>query len=642
MTRYGCGARGGEGGRTLGKRAPDRIDLFTATSAPAWLLIGSLALAACGDARLSPKTTPTRIYLADYLEVGQLEGRVERIAPRSSDAAPGIRQQLDSHMTYHFALPAAAVLSGEGHIRMDAGFAARVRVDLVDEGGDRRRILDQRIEADEPPAVRLRADLSLHSSQMVQLDFSFRLADGSSGSADLDWRELRIDGANSEPPEWNPALRDHYNVLLIVMDSLRADYTTPYGDADAETPRLSRLAEQGVTFVNARSSSSWTRPSVATLLTSLQPSAHGILTFGDGLADSLPYLPEILSRSGYRTLAVVNNGMVAAGFGFARGFDRMSQLFPMRSSEALAARRDPESLAAFVWSRYIASWLRPADPRPFFIYLHEVDPHSPYDPPEPYASLHDFGYDGDAESTLLGLREMRQSPDSVDAQDVRHLQSQYRGEIAFMDRYLGWVLDRLEALDLARSTLVIVASDHGEEFWDHGSVGHGHSVYEELLRVPLVMRLEGVLPAGRRVRTDVGLVDLAPTLLDLLGIEAPRTMGGESLLPYIAAPEDYRPERASFARANRPWEALSFGRWKLIRDRSQGDSQPALFDLEADPREQRDRAAEHPVVVGTLEQMLRRQQYENARRARIEATRVTPTELEPEVLENLRALGYFE
>jgi choline-sulfatase len=637
-------ASGGEGERTFLKRAADRIGRLSAPSIPAWLLVGSLALAACSEARLPPPptATPTQIYLADFLEVGRIEGRVDRAAPDGDDAAPGIRQQLGSRMTYSFALPTGAVLSGTGSLRMDAGSAARVRVDVVDEGGDRRTILDERVGAGRPRALRLRTDLSANSARMVQLDFSFRPAEGSSGGGEIEWQQLRIDAARSEPPAWNASLRDRYNVLLIVMDSLRADHTAPYGDRDAHTPWLARLAKQGVTFDNARSSSSWTRPSIATLFTSLQPSSHGVLTFADGLADSLPYLPEILQQSGYRTLAVVNNAMVASDFGFARGFDRMSQLYPMDSEEALAARRDPESLAGFVWSRYIAAWLRDAASRPFFIYLHEVDPHSPYEPPEPYASLHDFGYDGDAQSTLMGLRALRQEPDSFDARDIRHLRSQYRGEIAFMDRYLGWVVDRLEALDLARSTLVIVASDHGEEFWDHRSVGHGHSVYEELLRVPLVMRLEGVLPAGRRVQTDVGLVDLAPTLLDLLGLEAPARMRGESLLPYIAAADDYRPLRASFARANRSWESLSYGRWKLILDRSQDDLQPALFDLEEDPREQHDRAHERPVIVGALTQMLREQQRENARRAKVEASRIAPTELEPEVLENLRALGYLE
>jgi arylsulfatase A-like enzyme len=475
---------------------------------------------------------------------------------------------------------------------------------------------------------------------MVRLDFSFRRSEGTRETAQLDWRELRIDGSRRPPAAWQPA-RDRYNVLLFLMDSLRADHTSPYGADPGDTPRLAGLAAEGVTFENARSSSSWTRPSVATLLTSVQPDTHGVLAFEDGLADSLPVLPEILQHSGYRTLAVVNNAMIDRRFGFARGFDRMAQLYRRRSPEARIARGDPEALAELVWSGQIEPWLRAGPHEPFFVYLHEDDPHSPYEPPEPYASLHDFGYDGDVSSNIRGLAALRRDPDSVDPRDVRQLRSLYRGEIAFMDRYLGWLLDRLESLDLARSTLVIVASDHGEEFWEHRSVGHGHSVYEELLRVPLVMRLAGVLPAGRRVQTDVGLIDLAPTLLDLLGIAIPPDMRGESLLPYVASAAGERPARASFARANGPWESVSYRHWKLIRSHDPDGPEPALFDLEADPLEQRNLARERPVVVGTLAQMLRRNRR-MAARDRVEAIRVAPGDLDADAIENLRALGYVE
>jgi arylsulfatase A-like enzyme len=239
---------------------------------------------------------------------------------------------------------------------------------------------------------------------------------------------------------------------------------------------------------------------------------------------------------------------------------------------------------------------------------------------------------------------MRRHPERIGPDDVRHIEARYKGEVSYMDRYVGWMLDRLDEVQLERPTLIVFASDHGEEFWEHRSVGHGHTVYEELLRIPLMMKLEGVLPAGRRVQADVTLADLTPTILDLLGIAIPESMHGESLLPLVTAPNDDRPQRAGFARGNREQavESVSFGRFKLIRTAGAHPPRLALYDLAEDPGESRDRAAELPIVTATLSQLLRWNQHRDSLRPKTAESKVGPDELDPETIRRLREIGYVE
>lgn len=576
--------------------------------------------AACG------KEPRTSLFLSEHLEVAQLE-RVEREGggegedgeERDAEAiGEDLRISSGGRVTYHFPLPDEARLVGTGV--SDGGAGAQVEIEH--ESGERRVLLDAPGSLDE--------DLSAHAGEMLRIRLSVT---GPSGSS-VSWQGLRIEGRRRAGAPARIA-RGPYNILLILFDSLRADHTAPYGSTEVRTPGVQALADAGVTFARARSSASWTRPAVAGMLTSLTPPSHGVLGYEDKLPASTPYLPEILRDAGYHTAAVVNNAMVSQAFGFARGFEEAIELFAMRDAPKRGA--GPGAQAARVWARFIAPAVERAGDRPFFVYLHELDPHSPYDPPKPFGTFYDFGYEGEAQSTLEGLRRFRRHPEEVTSEDVRHLQAQYRGEITYMDRYLAGILGALDAAGLADTTVVVFVSDHGEEFWEHRSVGHGHAVYEELLRVPFLMRLDGVLPAGRRVETDVGLVDLAPTLLDLVGLEIPERMQGQSLLPDVDA-KGAPTARPHFAYAAAPSsESVSFGRWKLIRDAGEEPSRFALFDLERDPREQSDVAGEHPVVAGTLAQMLRGQ-----RGAAGASEKAGAGELPEEVLENLRALGYTE
>jgi arylsulfatase A-like enzyme len=600
-----------------------------------------LWLTACGGDAPEFTVEPEVIEFGEYLPVADIEGRVEPLAFADAESSAGFRMAAGSHLTLHFVLPDAPSLVGEGSSEPLLGNGERglVRVVVSVDGDSSPHVIEAtppRSPGDEP--LRLREDLSAFSGEMVRLRISCESIGAAAGNCD--WRTLRIEG-NRVQPAAAVIARDRYNVFVILLDSLRQDHLEPYGATDVKTPRLAQFAETGVTFENARSNASWTRPAVAAMLTSLHPPAHGVLTMDDGLADDLHYLPEILQRMGYRTTAVVKNPNSSSEFGFARGFDQMVDFWNF-DKDVLKVPSDPEGQAKFVWSRYIKPTVRGAEP--FFVFLHELDPHSPYEPPEPYRSDYGFDYQGKFGSSWLELSKMRNFPDRVTAEDVRYLNARYKAEVAFMDRYVGWILDRLAGLPLERPTLIVFVSDHGEEFWEHQSVGHGPAVYEELLRVPLMLQLDGVLPADRRVRADVTLADLAPTVLDLLGIEIPESMQGESLLPLVDSANDRAAPRPVFARGTQELaeESISLGRWKLIRNLGLRPSAVALYDLADDPGETRDRAAERPIIAATLAQRLRWNFDRDAFDTTASKPRTAPREPGPEVLQRLEELGYIE
>jgi arylsulfatase A-like enzyme len=589
--------------------------------------------------------------------------------PRARLKGDSIEQAAESVITFYFALPRAARLQAGGRLlyentRLHPELSGSVDLSLLTEGGQERVLLTRNVaDLARVPEFSLSEDLSQLSGQMVALSLSFSPGpDHDAARLRVRWDSLRITGRTELPqrddrtPERRP-----YNVLMILFDTLRADHTEPYG-ATLKTPRMRGLAERGVTFVNAFSNSTWTRPSVASLLSSLYPSSHKVSSVKGTLGQDIPYLPELLREAGFRTVGISNNGQTSKLFGFDRGFDEFHEYFRMRY-EILAEFPDPAQQARFVWDNYIEPVARSADQQPFFVFLHEIDPHAPYDPPPPYNAMYDFGYQGNIMGYDRSLKEVmkmtaaiNQQPTWIGEADIRHLEALYSGEISFMDDYLGWLLDRLGQLGLEDRTLVIFVSDHGEEFLEHRKWGHGQSVYETLVRVPMILSLPGVLPAGGRPQCHAELLDISRTILDLLGVEAPASMQGVSLLPFIAAPDDYSQERATFARSNfnatpidgaapltMRYDAVRFRNWKLhvhdLNVEAKHEFEYALYDLATDPGELHDRWATQPVVGHALRQMFDTQQRINHA---LDFNATASSEPGPELRENLKALGYIE
>lgn len=482
------------------------------------------------------------------------------------------------------------------------------------------------------------------------------------------------------------------NVLIYIIDALRADHLSCYGHRRPTSPHLDALATDplAVRFSRAFSPSTWTKPVAASILSGCYAPAHGVRTRNDLFTRAVPRLSALLQSAGYRTFGVSTIGNVSSSLGFAAGFDRFVDLYKEAS---LASRRRVSNTGA--WKLYFEedttvvlplaedvnefalAWLNEQvnpSPAPWFMFLWALDPHDPYYPPPGFDRWNDPGYRGRIDGSAESVRRVRNRA------DVQRLVDLYDGEIAYTDEQFGRLIARLRELGLYDDTLIVVAGDHGEAFGEHGDFVHGHLAYEEVMHVPLIIKLPAgarpdatertsgqagarafpaalpAISAGPGVSTALAqLTDIAPTVLDALGLSALAAgMQGYSLLPAIRAagwqqaespplrsvayaetqssnanqrllavrserwkylrvdpPADYGAEPAGPARAVSRSQRLA-GYWqqlsnpdmvkKALRNplfylRRQLVEREMLFDLEADPREQRNVIAAQPEVA---------------------------------------------
>jgi arylsulfatase A-like enzyme len=430
------------------------------------------------------------------------------------------------------------------------------------------------------------------------------------------------------------------HVILVVVDTLRADHLAAYGYGRPTSPTVDALARSSVLFEDARSQSSCTFPSVNSLLTSRAPEIFlGQPHQAMGIPAGVPSLAEALAGRGYRTVAVSASPIVRrtpSRFNPSGGFGRGFQVFDE------SCTWQP---AACVNARALPYLRQPAGP--LFLYLHYIDPHGPYSPPPGWrrrfaAGSPDPAKDwvgrGDPNPIARFLYAGGPDPGATPA-DVRHLVDLYDEEIAYLDARLGELLAALDRSGLAGDTLLVVASDHGEEFLEHGHVKHCRTVFDSSIHTPLLFRIPGVAAGRRRARAQN--LDIAPTVLDYLGIDAAKLgFEGRSLRPAI--------ERGSGDSGGRAGSAYQFsgqgslraavdGRYKLIEDLATGRVQ--LYDLVADPGETRDAlpavAAADRRGLGLLRDALRAH-LAAAERAGKGAHASTQAE------KRLRSLGYLE
>jgi arylsulfatase A-like enzyme len=372
------------------------------------------------------------------------------------------------------------------------------------------------------------------------------------------------------------------NIVVYLVDTLRPDHLGVYGYTRPTSPHIDAFARDATLFRNAVAQSSWTKTAVASLFTGLLPQAHRIRSRSDSIPEGLPILAELLRDAGYATLGVITNGNVSRVFGFARGFDVYEELRegPTREIHQLSDRAN--EVAFELLAR------RPSD-RPFFLYVHSSDPHWPYTPREPNRARLAGDVSDPSAGFALPLKRLTRAAPSL-RRDLRHL---YDAEISFNDESFGRLIEKLHEVDPQRDSLVILLSDHGEGFFEHGSVGHGETLFGEEIRIPLAIRFPGGIGRGRAIDRTARQVDLLPTILEVAGVPIPPGLAGRSLLPAAREPGAALEPDTSFAsldRAGRVVEAALEGGRKLIRFRVDGRGAPALglFDLGADPGETRD------------------------------------------------------
>ncbi len=448
---------------------------------------------------------------------------------------------------------------------------------------------------------------------------------------------------------WPAARRAPRNVIVVCIDTLRADHLSAYGYGRGTTPRLDALARRGMLFEHALAAAPWTVPSVGSLLTSLYPVEHGAAVDGEvrqldeqtpaQLRPEVETLGDILHGAGLRTALFSGNPYLWGRF--QRGFDT-----------AVAERQT----AAELTDRAIA-WLggrSRVSHRPFFLYLQYMDLHQPIEPPAPYADHFAVDLGGERGSAHSNWSFDRQSDlGDLDFRRFRaHKVALYDGSLLYVDAQIGRLLDAVEALGGRGDTLVVVTADHGEEFWDHAEaerqmggdprgvwgVGHGHTLFQELLHVPLIVAGPG-WPSGRRVPCGVSLLDVAPTVLAGLRLPPRPAMRGASLGRFLGAPaadgacaEATLPLAAESPAYGPTARALVWSGWKLIEREGAG---PALYDLASDPDERHDLAGCRPRTLAALSGLLA---HELAPRRQARAEIQPPDE---ETTRQLRSLGYL-
>jgi choline-sulfatase len=430
-----------------------------------------------------------------------------------------------------------------------------------------------------------------------------------------------------------PAAERRPNVIVYLVDTLRADHLGCYGYLRETSPRIDAFAAESVLFENAVAQSAWTRPAVTSLLTGLDPHKHGVQGRLDRLPESFDTLPEMLRREGYQTAAFVSSAVITAKLGFSQGFDTFRQ----RVKETI----EPERPTSGWVNEEALRWLRQRNPeRPFFLFLHTLDPHMPYRPPEVFRRQ--LAPDADPRAgSLEQVVAVRDGLRPTTARDREEIPALYDAEIAGNDAGFGRLVAELRAEGLYESLLLVFVSDHGEELYDHGGWEHGATLYQELIHVPLVLKLPRGAESGRRIGETVRQIDVLPTILDVLGDKIPPGLQGRSLLPLLQSlhePSRRPPPAFSFLDLDgRRIESVVVGKRKLIHTLAH-DRKPLgleLYDLASDPQEQRDLAAADPESVRGLTWLLEQRAQGGAPPAASQAP------LGSELEEQLRALGYL-
>lgn len=395
------------------------------------------------------------------------------------------------------------------------------------------------------------------------------------------------------------------NVILITIDTLRADHVGIYGYAAAATPNLDALASTGTRFTHAYTPVPITLPAHASLLTGMFPMATGMHDFsGNKLPGNIPTLARILKEKGYTTAAFIGSAVLDSRFGLNQGFDTYFDYFEKETPDEMLLSKS-ERRGDQVMDEAL-SWLKRGPRRPLFLWVHLYDPHDPYTPPEPYAS------------------RFRAKP--------------YDGEVAFADAQVGRLMDALKQQGVLASSIIVLAGDHGEGLGEHGEKTHGFFIYNSTLHVPLIMKIPGAAP--RVVNDEVSLIDVMPTILQALKIPAPASVQGRSLLAQILG----RPSGSASNLYAENYLPLLHFRWSQLRGmQSRGIKfieapRPELYDTRSDPDERRnlfaERGAQAQEMRGRLQSLIQRfTPAAGGGRAEKEAT-------DPALLERLRSLGY--
>lgn len=368
------------------------------------------------------------------------------------------------------------------------------------------------------------------------------------------------------------------NIIIFLIDAMRPDHLSAYGYSRNTSPHINKFASDSIVFTNAYSQCSWTRPSVGVLFTGQYPSSHGAIGREDSLDSRLPTLAGLMKISGYETAAFSANPNVFPEYGFKKGFD---VFFKIEAPKYYAtADRVNESIFKFLDKR--------SSKKPLFMFVHTMDAHYPYIPPKPYSAKYS-GAPIPAKHSGISRQALE-------------LMNRYDGGISFDDLCFGKLIDRLKSKGMYDNSIIILMSDHGEEFEDHGGLYHGWTLYEELVRIPLIIKLPESRRAGARSKHTVRIIDIMPTIAELMNTKDFSRMYGKSFLPSLAGVETKSSPANLYAEENLDGHVLRS--WtddgiKLIDEQSPKKN-VYLFDLKSDSAERKNLAASENTRVAAL------------------------------------------
>lgn len=428
------------------------------------------------------------------------------------------------------------------------------------------------------------------------------------------------------------------NVILISVDTLRADHLGCYGYERSTTPNIDQFAKDGILFVNAIAQSSWTLPSHLSLFTSLYPSSHGVISKEEKLNEKHITLAEVLQGIGYETVAFTDGGYVKEKFGY-QGFDHFE-----------SNRTGKEEYGIEVVYTKAVNWLKGNHSKPFFLFLHTYQPHSPYDPLPPFDIYSDKNYNGIVDVSAGQKSDYYEGIKSeMTREDYQYVIDKYDGEILYTDHFIGKLFEELRRLGLYDKSVIILTSDHGENFMDHtdselGFIGH-YELYDEIVKVPLIIKAPE-LPTGKVINAQAESIDIMPTVLDLLEINIHHKVDGGSLMGLIehGSYDDVFAFSERSLSPNREFDEYKMIRsndWKLLlRLRNSPDpSEMELYNLKVDPKEQNNLFTEEAEVGKLL--LANLQSWMDTQKEKSKKSSADKIQLDKESIEELKALGYI-
>lgn len=421
------------------------------------------------------------------------------------------------------------------------------------------------------------------------------------------------------------------NVLLITVDTLRADHLSCYGYNRNTSPHIDALAKSGALFESLIAPRGLTWPSLTSLLTSLHPRTHGVRENGDMLDESKLTLPQILKSQGYATAAFLTNMTTAPN----RGFD----------SKIMTHGEDDRA------TRGAIHWLRHNPNRKFFVWVHYLAPHIPYAPPPPY----DQKFQTTNKTFRIYYNQIALNKEKLNDEKLQYAIALYDGEIAYDDSLIGQLLDQLRKLDHLKDTIVIFTADHGEELYQRNFYfSHGCSIYDSVLHVPMIVRFPGMVPEGKRIQNVVENVDISPTILQMLSLPVPKTFEGHGLLPLIQAKSNSPDTKIAYSEIRDKVTSLRTNEWHYIYnptgffpdcdpfrfatdERKNGYviQKEELYDVVSDPLERNNVISAQPRIADSMRSRTQVWVSQDKKTYR-------QTEPDQKTQEELRALGYIQ